>query len=148
MKEYLATMEEVFLSGEVKADRTGTGTYSLFAPREMRFSFDDGFPVGTTKRVAWKSLVWELLWFLRGETNANWLKARGVTIWDEWAREDGDLGPVYGAQWRRWPGYDGKPIDQIARVICTTSAASPGAQPAKTEMRPASLYCSAEASIV
>ena len=117
MKEYLATMEDVLHFGEVKADRTGTGTYSLFGPREMRFSFDDGFPVVTTKRVAWKSLVWELLWFLRGETNANWLKARGVTIWDEWARKDGDLGPVYGAQWRRWPGYDGKPIDQIARVI-------------------------------
>jgi thymidylate synthase len=112
MREYLRTLLEVYERGEKnRKDRTGVGTWSMFAPREMKFDFEDGFPIVTTKRIAWKSIVWELLFFLRGETNNNWLKERGVSIWNEWAREDGYLGPIYGHQWRYWGG------DQLARVV-------------------------------
>lgn len=112
MKEYLEVLGDVYWSGTMMSDRTGTGVASIFAPREMRFDFYDGFPIVTTKRVAWKTLVWELLWFLNGNSNNNWLQERGVTIWNEWARKDGSLGPIYGVQWRNWHGHD-----QIAKLI-------------------------------
>jgi thymidylate synthase len=102
--------------GVAKADRTGTGTTSVFG-HQMRFDLSEGFPLVTTKKVHLRSIVLELLWFLRGDGNARWLQERGVTIWDEWARPDGDLGPVYGVQWRSWPAPDGSHIDQIARVV-------------------------------
>jgi len=117
MREWLDLLGEVWEHGELRENRTGVNAYGVFSPKDVEVWMGDGFPAVTTKKLAWKSVVWELLWFLRGETNNNWLRHRRVTIWDEWAGEDGDLGPVYGAQWRRWPGYDGKPIDQIARVI-------------------------------
>ena len=104
--------------GAAKADRTGTGTKSVFG-HQMRFDLNEGFPLVTTKKVHLRSIIQELLWFLTGSSNNNWLKERGVTIWDEWAREDGDLGPVYGVQWRSWPTPDGGHIDQIADVIKT-----------------------------
>ncbi len=102
--------------GIAKADRTGTGTKSVFG-HQMRFDLSEGFPLVTTKKVHLRSIVLELLWFLRGDGNARWLQERGVTIWDEWARPDGDLGPVYGVQWRSWPAPDGRHIDQIAAVV-------------------------------
>ena len=102
--------------GVAKADRTGTGTTSVFG-HQMRFDLGEGFPLVTTKKVHLRSIVLELLWFLRGDGNARWLQERGVTIWDEWARPDGDLGPVYGVQWRSWPAPDGRHIDQIAGVV-------------------------------
>ena len=102
--------------GRFKADRTGTGTTSLFG-HQMRFDLSEGFPLVTTKKVHLKSIILELLWFLRGDSNVQWLRDRGVTIWDEWARADGDLGPVYGVQWRSWPTPDGGHIDQIAQVV-------------------------------
>ena len=104
--------------GVFKMDRTGTGTKSVFG-YQMRFDLNEGFPLVTTKKVHLRSIIQELLWFLTGSSNSNWLKERGVTIWDEWAREDGDLGPVYGVQWRSWPTPDGGHIDQIAEVIKT-----------------------------
>ena len=106
----------VLETGTPKADRTGTGTRSVFG-HQMRFDLSAGFPLVTTKRVHLKSVVYELLWFLRGESNVGWLREHGVTIWDEWADADGDLGPVYGVQWRSWPAPDGRHIDQIAQVI-------------------------------
>src|SRR5215470_6577800 len=109
-------MRHVFTHGAPKTDRTGTGTRSVFG-HQMRFDLREGFPLVTTKKVHFKSIALELLWFLRGESNANWLRERGVTIWDEWARPDGDLGPVYGVQWRGWPTPDGGHIDQIAQVV-------------------------------
>jgi thymidylate synthase len=111
-------MRLVFTQGVEKADRTGTGTKSVFG-HQMRFDLREGFPLVTTKKVHLKSIIVELLWFLTGSSNNNWLKERGVTIWDEWAREDGELGPVYGVQWRSWPTPDGGHIDQISDVIQT-----------------------------
>jgi thymidylate synthase len=106
----------VLASGTPKADRTGTGTRSVFG-HQMRFDLRQGFPLVTTKRVHLKSIVYELLWFLRGESNVGWLREHGVTIWDEWADAEGELGPVYGVQWRSWPTPDGGHVDQIARVL-------------------------------
>ena len=114
--QYEDFMRHVYLHGAHKADRTGTGTKSVFG-YQMRFDLREGFPLVTTKKVHLKSIVLELLWFLRGDGNARWLQERGVTIWDEWARPDGDLGPVYGVQWRSWPAPDGYHIDQIAELM-------------------------------
>jgi len=111
-------MRHVYTHGVEKSDRTGTGTRSVFG-HQMRFDLRQGFPLVTTKKVHLKSIIIELLWFLTGSSNNNWLKERGVTIWDEWARADGDLGPVYGVQWRSWPTPDGQHIDQISDVIQT-----------------------------
>ncbi len=116
--QYEDLMRHVASHGVSKADRTGTGTKSVFG-HQMRFHLDEGFPLVTTKKVHLKSIILELLWFLQGDSNVKWLQERGVTIWDEWAREDGDLGPVYGVQWRSWPARDGRHIDQIAEVIDT-----------------------------
>lgn len=114
--QYEDFMRYVYENGVTKADRTGTGTRSTFA-YQMRFNLEEGFPLVTTKKVHLKSIIYELLWFLRGDTNARWLQERGVTIWNEWATPDGDLGPVYGAQWRSWPTADGKHIDQISEIL-------------------------------
>ena len=116
--QYEDFMRHVDTHGVFKADRTGTGTKSVFG-YQMRFDLNEGFPLVTTKKVHLKSIVHELLWFLQGSSDNNWLKARGVSIWDEWAREDGDLGPVYGVQWRSWPTPEGGHIDQVADVIKT-----------------------------
>jgi len=115
---YEDLMRHVLDHGVVKADRTGTGTKSVFG-HQMRFDLSAGFPLVTTKKVHLKSVILELLWFLRGDGNARWLQERGVTIWDEWAKPDGDLGPVYGVQWRSWPTPDGGHIDQIAELVRT-----------------------------
>ena len=114
--QYEDFMRHVRSHGVAKADRTGTGTTSVFG-HQMRFDLREGFPLVTTKKVHLKSVILELLWFLRGEGNARWLQERGVTIWDEWAAADGDLGPVYGVQWRSWPTPDGGHIDQIADAV-------------------------------
>jgi len=116
MRQYLDLMRHVLEQGALKTDRTGTGTRSVFG-WQMRFNLADGFPVLTTKKLHLRSIIIELLWFLRGDTNIAWLKENGVSIWDEWADENGDLGPVYGAQWRSWPTPDGRHIDQIAELI-------------------------------
>lgn len=116
MQQYLDLMERVLTTGSDKTDRTGTGTRSVFG-HQMRFDLAEGFPVVTTKKIHLRSVVVELLWFLQGSTNVRWLQDRGVTIWDEWADEHGELGPVYGHQWRSWPTPDGRHIDQIAGVI-------------------------------
>ena len=116
--QYEDFMRHVFIHGTPKSDRTGTGTRSVFG-HQMRFDLTEGFPLVTTKKVHLKSIILELLWFLRGDSNARWLQERGVTIWDEWARPDGDLGPVYGVQWRSWPTPEGGHIDQIAEVVKT-----------------------------
>jgi thymidylate synthase len=117
MDKYLKLGKMILEFGEHRADRTGTGTYAMFSPGELRFSFKDGFPIVTTKRIAWRFVVAELLWFLRGETNVRWLQNQGVDIWDEWADPNGDLGPVYGSQWRSWPTPDGGHIDQIKQLV-------------------------------
>lgn len=114
--QYEDFMRHVLEHGKIKADRTGTGTRSVFG-YQMRFDLSQGFPLVTTKKVHFKSVVAELLWFLSGSTNVEALQAMGCTIWDEWAREDGSLGPIYGEQWRNWPGHDGWNIDQIAELI-------------------------------
>jgi len=116
MKQYLELMRHIRDGGVRKADRTGTGTLSVFG-YQMRFDLSRGFPVVTTKRIHLRSLIYELLWFLRGDTNVAWLREHGVTIWDEWANDRGDLGPVYGKQWRAWKAADGHTIDQISRVV-------------------------------
>ena len=114
--QYEDFMRLVHQTGVAKGDRTGTGTRSLFG-HQMRFDLNEGFPLVTTKKVFLKAIILELLWFLRGDSNVRWLQERGCTIWDEWARDDGDLGPVYGVQWRNWPTPDGGHIDQIAAVV-------------------------------
>ncbi|MDY6437607.1 MAG: thymidylate synthase [Prevotella sp.] len=116
MKQYLSLLQRILDEGTVKTDRTGTGTKSIFG-HQMRFDLNDGFPLLTTKKLHLKSIIHELLWFLRGDTNIAYLKANGVSIWDEWADENGDLGPVYGQQWRSWPDYKGGTIDQISNVV-------------------------------
>jgi thymidylate synthase len=116
--QYEDFMRHVVSTGVVKADRTGTGTTSVFG-YQMRFDLNEGFPLVTTKKVFVKAIIGELLWFLMGSGNNNWLKERGITIWDEWAKPDGDLGPVYGVQWRSWPTAGGGHIDQISEVINT-----------------------------
>jgi thymidylate synthase len=116
MRQYLEFMRHVRRNGARKEDRTGTGTLSVFG-YQMRFDLAAGFPLVTTKRVHFKSIAYELLWFLRGETNTRYLRENGVTIWDEWADANGELGPVYGYQWRSWPAPDGRHIDQISQVL-------------------------------
>lgn len=116
MKQYLQLMQDILDNGIQKGDRTGTGTISTFA-RQMRFDLSEGFPVITTKKLHLRSIIYELLWFLKGDTNISYLKENGVSIWDEWADEEGNLGPVYGKQWRAWETTDGKVIDQISEVI-------------------------------
>jgi thymidylate synthase len=116
MRQYLDLMECILAHGVEKRDRTGTGTLSVFG-HQMRFDLAAGFPLLTTKKLHLKSIIYELLWFLKGDTNIKYLHDHGVTIWDEWADERGDLGPVYGRQWRSWPAQDGSAIDQIANVI-------------------------------
>ena len=118
MRQYHDLMKEVLAKGVQKSDRTGTGTISVFG-HQMRFNLADGFPMVTTKKLHLKSIIYELLWFLKGSTNNNWLKERGVSIWNEWAAPDGELGPIYGYQWRSWPGPNGQHIDQITEVIET-----------------------------
>jgi thymidylate synthase len=116
MRQYQDLMERILADGVAKGDRTGTGTLSVFG-HQMRFDLAEGFPLVTTKKLHLKSIVYELLWFLRGDTNVRYLNEHGVSIWDEWADAQGELGPVYGKQWRSWPAQDGKSIDQIAHVV-------------------------------
>lgn len=116
MQQYLNLMNDILEHGSRKTDRTGTGTISVFG-RQLRFDLSEGFPLVTTKKLHLRSIIYELLWFLKGDTNIKYLKDNGVSIWDEWADEKGELGPVYGHQWRTWPAPDGRSIDQISQVI-------------------------------
>lgn len=116
MKQYLELLDRILREGVQKGDRTGTGILSIFG-HQMRFNLEEGFPLLTTKKLHLKSIIYELLWFLRGDTNIRYLKEHGVSIWDEWADANGELGPVYGHQWRSWPDYDGGTIDQIKMVV-------------------------------
>lgn len=116
MKQYLDLLQHILDNGVIKTDRTGTGTKSIFG-HQMRFNLEDGFPLLTTKKLHLKSIIHELLWFLKGDTNVHYLQENGVRIWNEWADENGDLGHVYGYQWRSWPNYNGGHIDQISEVI-------------------------------
>src|ERR1700741_1335419 len=116
MKQYLDLMQDILVNGAQKTDRTGTGTRSVFG-RQMRFDLSLGFPLVTTKKLHLRSIIYELLWFLKGDTNIKYLNDNGVSIWDEWADARGELGPVYGAQWRSWKTSDGRVIDQISQVI-------------------------------
>ncbi|WP_176085819.1 thymidylate synthase [Martelella sp. HB161492] len=121
MQQYLDLLQHVLDTGSDRSDRTGTGTRSVFG-YQMRFDLAEGFPVLTTKKLHLRSIIHELLWFLRGDTNIAYLKQNGVSIWDEWADENGDLGPVYGAQWRSWPAPDGRRIDQMANLVAQIRA--------------------------
>lgn len=116
MQQYLDLLNRILSEGEPKGDRTGTGTLSVFG-HQMRFNLEDGFPLLTTKKLHLKSIIYELLWFLRGDTNAHWLQEHGVRIWNEWADEKGELGHIYGYQWRSWPDYKGGSVDQIAEAV-------------------------------
>ncbi|MFZ2101819.1 MAG: thymidylate synthase [Oricola sp.] len=116
MRQYLDLMSHVMENGTDRGDRTGTGTRSIFG-YQMRFDLSEGFPLLTTKKLHIRSIVYELLWFLKGDTNIAWLKENGVSIWDEWADENGDLGPIYGYQWRSWPAPNGGTVDQIAKLV-------------------------------
>ncbi len=116
MQQYLDLLNRILKEGTRKTDRTGTGTISIFG-HQMRFNLEEGFPLLTTKKLHLKSIIYELLWFLKGDTNVHYLQEHGVRIWNEWADENGELGPVYGHQWRSWPDYDGGTIDQIANVV-------------------------------
>ena len=120
-RQYLTLLADILENGARRGDRTGTGTLGVFG-RQMRFDLARGFPLLTTKKLHRKSIILELLWFLRGDTNVRWLQERRVSIWDEWADESGDLGPVYGKQWRDWETADGRHLDQIAELIATLKA--------------------------
>ena len=138
MKQYLDLLQRITTEGTRKNDRTGTGTLSVFG-HQMRFAMSDGFPLLTTKKLHLKSIIHELLWFLRGDTNVRYLQDNGVRIWNEWADENGDLGPVYGRQWRAWPNYKGGTIDQIAETVRLLSVSPDSRRMVVTAWNPADI---------